>query len=54
MIETNQEKAKYQKENVIVLPKYNGNPDDTCLHDLLPLLECRCALTGRSWEIGSI
>lgn len=40
VVEADPNKVKYQKENCIVLPLYTGDPDDSQLMDLLPLLEC--------------
>ena len=39
MVETKLSKVKNQPENVIVLPRFDGDPDDGKLMDLLPLLE---------------
>ena len=39
MVETRLDKVKHQPENTIVLPRFDGNPDDNKLFDLIPLLE---------------
>lgn len=41
IVETKLDKVKHQPDNVIVLPRFDGNPDDVKLMDLLPLLECK-------------
>jgi len=39
MIESEPHAAKKQPENTIMLPKWDGNPNDTTLIDLIPFLE---------------
>lgn len=39
MIDTDEHAVKKQPENAIVLPKWDGNPNDTTLVDFIPFLE---------------
>ena len=38
-IDFDADKAKFHPENVIVLPRWEGDPDDRELYDLMPFLE---------------
>lgn len=39
VIESDEEWVAFHKDNVIVLPEFNGDPDDWALIDLIPFLE---------------
>lgn len=39
LVDFDEEKACFHKENVIVLPKWNGDMNDRELYDIIPFLE---------------
>lgn len=41
MIDFDANKVQYHQGNVMVLPKYEGDPDDRELYKIIPFLECK-------------
>jgi len=44
-IDVNPACVKENPENAIIIPKWDGDPTDTTLLDIVPLLECTCCQT---------
>lgn len=53
-IDFDDEKAEFHKDNVLILPRWEGDPNDREIYDIMPFLESNHIyqikpLTYRSW-----
>lgn len=50
-VDFDDEKAEFHKDNVLILPRWEGDPSDRELYDIMPFLESKfySIIIDRSW-----